>query len=128
MMITTVARACRTTLFISSLAVTGALVAQGLSYDVTTVGSGPDRSGNVVTRNMSSAHGQFAAGNSRLDFTQSLAPSGMMSAGTYLITNGAKRLVTTVNPATREYIVLDLAELGKASTDLQSAMGGMAKT
>jgi hypothetical protein len=112
----------------AALAITGSLGAQGLSYDMSTVGSGPDRSGNTVTRNMSTAHGQFAGGNSRIDFIESMAPSGMMSTGTYMITNGAKRTVTSVNPAKHEYTVIDLAELGKTASDMQGALGGMAKT
>jgi hypothetical protein len=124
----TVARAARATLLIASLASSASLGAQGLSYDMSTVGSGPDRSGNVTTRNMSTAHGQFSGGNSRIDFTESLAPTGMMSTGTYMITSAAKRTVTSVDPARHEYSVIDLAELGKTANDMQSALGGIAKT
>jgi len=128
MNISTSARATRIAVLAAAIAGTGSLGAQGLSYDMSTVGSGPDRSGNTVTRNMSTAHGQFAGGNSRIDFIESMATSGMMSTGTYMITNGAKRTVTSVDPAKHEYTVIDLAELGKTASDLQGALGGMAKT
>lgn len=128
MIIFTVARAGRVTLFVSSLVFTGSLAAQGLSYDMSTVGSGPDRSGNVTTRSMTTAHGQFTGGNSRLDFTQSLAPGGMMATGTYMITSASKGTVTSVDPAKHEYTVIDIAELGKSAADVQSALGGIAKT
>jgi hypothetical protein len=123
----TTARVARITVLAAALATSGSLGAQGLSYDMSTVGSGPDRSGTVVTRNMSTAHGQFAGGNSRIDFVQSMAPSGMMSSGTYMITSGAKRTVTSVNPAKHEFTVIDIAELDKTASDVQAALGGMGK-
>lgn len=128
MITTSSLRSVSTSMLAIALVAAGSLRAQGLSYDMSTVGSGPDRSGNIVTRNMSTAHGQFAAGNSRLDFTGSLAPGGMMSTGTYMITNGAKRTVTSVDPAKHQYTVIDLAELGKSAAEIQGALGGMAKT
>lgn len=112
----------------ASIACAGTLGAQGLSYDMSTVGSGPDRSGNVTTRNFMIGHGQFAGGNSRIDVSESLAPEGMMSAGKYMITSSAKGTVTSVDPAKHQYTVIDVAELGKTATDLQTAMGGIAKT
>ena len=114
-------------LLAAALAITSSLGAQGLSYDMSTVASSPDQSGTVVTRNMSTAHGQFSKGNSRIDFVESMAPSGMMSTGTYMITSGAKQTVTLVDPAKHQYTVIDLAELGKTASDMQSALGGMAK-
>jgi hypothetical protein len=125
---TKLARARFAPLLVSSLLFAGALGAQGLSYDMSTVASGPDRSGNVSTHNMSTAHGQFAGGNSRIDIIESMAPGGMMSTGTYMITNGAKGLVTSVDPAKRQYTVIDIAELGKTATDMQNSLGGVAKT
>lgn len=123
-----ITRASRTIAIVATLGITGALGAQGLSYDMSTVGSGPDRSGATVTRVMTSAHGQFQSGNSRLDIVESAAPVGMMMMGTYMITNGSKGTVTSVDPAKRQYTVIDLAELGKTATDMQAALGGMAKT
>lgn len=103
--------------------------AQGLSYDMTTTASGVDpRSGVASTRVYSSAHGQFASGMSRLDFTQSVMPGGMMGTGTYMISNAAKGTTTSVDPARRQYLVLDLAELAKTAADLQKSLGGVAKT
>ena len=111
----------------ASLLVAGALGAQGLSYDMSTTASGPDRTGAVSTRNMMAAHGQFASGNSRIDVTQSMSPGGMMGQGTYMITNGSKGTVTSVDPAKHQYTVIDIAELGKTANDMQAALGGMAK-
>jgi hypothetical protein len=128
MHIITIARARLALLLAVSVALTGALGAQGLSYDMSTTGSGPDRSGNVTTRNFMVGHGQFAGGNSRIDVSESLAPGGMMGAGTYMISSAAKGTVTSVDPAKHQYTVIDIAEWGKAATDLQSAMGGIAKT
>jgi hypothetical protein len=128
MMTNTNARAARATMLVASLALTTTLHAQGLSYDMSTTGSGPDRSGAVMTRKFLSAHGQFAAGMSRIDVTESLSPGGMMAAGTYMITSRSKGTVTSVDPAKHQYTVIDIAELGKTATDLQAAMGGVAKT
>src|SRR5256885_2721956 len=128
MTISTFMKSCLGTMLVASVAIAMSLDAQGLSYDMSTTASGPDRSGNVATRTMSTAHGQFAGGNSRIDFTESLASTGMMSTGTYMITSASKRTVTSVDPRKHEYTVLDLAELGKTATDMQAALGGVAKT
>ena len=69
MMNSALARSIRSSLFVTSLVATRVLGAQGLSYDMSTTGTGPDRSGTVMTRNFMSAHGQFQGGNSRLDIT-----------------------------------------------------------
>ncbi|MEP7086005.1 MAG: hypothetical protein ABI884_01625 [Gemmatimonadota bacterium] len=127
MMLSAIPRSLRASLLVASLSATSALGAQGLSYDMSTTGTGPDRSGAVSTRNYMSAHGQFAGGNSRLDITQSMSPGGMMGMGTYMITNGAKGTVTSVDPAKRQYVVIDIAEMGKTANDMQAALGGMAK-
>jgi hypothetical protein len=121
--------ACRTSTFllVAFTAIAGALGAQGFSYDMSTTATGPDRTGAVATRNMMAAHGQFASGNSRIDVTQSMAPGGMMGQGTYMITNGPKGTVTSVDPAKQQYTVIDIGELGKTANDMQSALGGMAK-
>jgi hypothetical protein len=111
----------------TTLGVTGTLGAQGLSYDMSTTGTGPDRSGAVVERNFMSAHGQFEGGNSRLDITQSMSPGGWMGSGTYMITNGPKGTVTSVDPSKHQYTVIDIAEMGKAASDMQSSLGGIAK-
>ena len=124
----TIARGIRASLLVASLIVTRALGAQGLSYDMSTSGTAPDRTGAVSTRNYMVAHGQFASGNSRIDYTQSMAPGGMMSAGTYMITSASKGTVTSVDPAKHQYTVINVGELGKAAADAQSAMGGIAKT
>jgi hypothetical protein len=128
MITTNAAHARATVLLASSLLFAGALAAQGLSYDMSTVATGPDRSGNMTAHNMSTAHGQFTGGNSRIDIIESMAPGGMMSTGTYMITNGSKGLVTSVDPAKRQYTVIDIAELGKEASDMQASLGGVAKT
>lgn len=128
MPINTAARATRATVLVAALATAGSLGAQGLSYDMSTVASGPDRSGTMSTHNMSTAHGQFAGGNSRIDIIESMAPGRMMATGTYMITNASKGLVTSVDPAKRQYTVIDIAELGKTANDMQAALGGVAKT
>ncbi|HMI57114.1 MAG TPA: hypothetical protein VK511_03650 [Gemmatimonadaceae bacterium] len=114
-------------LLVASATVSGTLGAQGLSYDMSTTATGPDRTGAVATRNMMAAHGQFAGGNSRIDVTQSMAPGGMMGQGTYMITSGSKGTVTSVDPAKQQYTVIDIGELGKTANDMQAALGGMAK-
>lgn len=127
MRITQYARPASASLLVASLALAGSLGAQGLSYDMSTTATGPDRTGVVATRNMMAAHGQFASGNSRIDVTQSMAPGGMMGQGTYMITNGSKGTVTSVDPAKHQYTVIDIAELGKTAADLQASLGGIAK-
>lgn len=124
---TLIALASRTTLLVASLAFASTLGAQGLSYDMSTTATGPDRTGNATTRNMMIAHGQFAAGNSRIDVTESPMQGGMMGAGTYMITSSANGTVTSVDPAKHQYTVINIAELGKTATDMQAAMGGIAK-
>lgn len=125
---THIARLARASLLALSIASTPALAAQGLSYDMSTTGTGPDRTGAVSTQLYSQAHGQFAGSYSRIDYTQTMVPGGMMSAGTYMITNAATKTVTSVDPAKHEYTVIDVGELGKAAGDMQAAMGGVAKT
>lgn len=124
---TLISHASRTTLLVASLGFASTLGAQALSYDMSTTATGPDRSGNATTRNMMIAHGQFAAGNSRIDVTESPMQGGMMGAGTYMITSSGKGTVTSVDPAKHQYTVINIAELGKTATDLQAAMGGIAK-
>lgn len=114
-------------LFVASVVLTSALGAQGLSYDMSTTATGPDRTGAVATRSMMAAHGQFASGNSRIDVTQSMAPGGIMGQGTYMITSGSKGTVTSVDPAKQQYTVIDIGELGKSANDMQAALGGVAK-
>jgi hypothetical protein len=127
MMNSALTRTIRSSLLVATLAAPRLLGAQGLSYDMSTTGTGPDRSGAMSTRNFMSAHGQFTGGNSRLDVTQSMAPGGFMGAGTYMITNGPKGTVTSVDPAKHQYTVLDIAEMGKAASDMQASLGGIAK-
>jgi hypothetical protein len=127
MMNSALARSIRSSLLIATLVTTRALGAQGLSYDMSTTGTGPDRSGAIATRNYMSAHGQFQGGNSRLDITESMAPGGMMGTGTYMITSGSKGTVTSVDPAKQQYTVIDIAEMGKTANDMQAALGGIAK-
>ena len=50
--------------------------AQGTSYDVKTSGDITDpRTGTTTNRVFSAAHGQFANGTARLDFTESMMPA-----------------------------------------------------
>jgi hypothetical protein len=103
--------------------------AQGVSYDISTTATGMDpRGGGASAMTMMAGHGQFVNGISRLDFTQSMARGGMMGAGTYMISNTAKGTTTSVDPAKKEYMVIDLADLAKTSAALQQSMGGMMKT
>jgi hypothetical protein len=126
MRITDIARIAAAVGLIVSLA-GGSLGAQGLSYDMSTMATAPDRTGAVATRTMMAAHGQFASGNSRIDVTQSMAPGGMMGQGTYMITSASKGTVTSVDPAKHQYTVIDIAELGKTANDMQTALSGVAK-
>lgn len=114
----------------ATFAVAPSTRAQGVSYDITTTGTGVDpRGGGATTRTMMAGHGQLANGISRLDFTQSMSPpGGMMGAGTYMISNTVKGTTTTVDPAKHQYMVVDLADLAKTSAALQQSMGGMMKT
>lgn len=114
-------------LLVASLVLTTALGAQGLSYDMSTTATAPDRTGAVATRSMMTAHGQFASGNSRIDVTQSMAPGGIMGQGTYMITSGSRGTVTSVDPAKQQYTVIDIGELGKSANDMQAALGGVSK-
>ena len=106
-----------------------AVGAQGLSYDLRTTGTATDpRSGTLTTRVYMAGHGQFAAGVSRIDVTESMTPGGMMGAGTYTISNAAKGTTTMVDPSKREYLELKPAELAKTAAELQQSLGGMSKT
>ena len=127
MRITHIARIAPTISLMMSLLAGCSLGAQGLSYDMSTTATSPDRTGAIATHNMMAAHGQFSNGNSRIDVTQSMSPGGMMGQGTYMITSGSKKTVTSVDPAKQQYTVIDVGELGKTANDMQSALGGMAK-
>ena len=127
MRIAQIARVTRTSACIASITLSGALGAQGLSYDMSTTATGPDRTGVVATRTVMAAHGQFAGSSSRIDVTQSLSPGGMMSQGTYMITSGSKGTVTSVDPAKHQYTVIDIAELGKSASDMQTSLSSVAK-
>lgn len=127
--LTRLTRLMRVIALAAALAPAPTAFAQGLSYDITTTGTSVDpRRGSTATQTMMAGHGQFASGLSRLDFTQSMAPTGMMAAGTYMITNTAKKTTTTVDPSKHEYTVIDMADLEKTSAALQQSMGGMMKT
>lgn len=116
-------------LLVVALGLVPALGAQGLSYDLRTTGTAMDpRSGTVATRVYMAGHGQFAAGVSRIDITESMSPGGMMGVGTYTISNAAKGTTTMVNPSKREYLELKPAELAKTAAELQQSLGGMSKT
>ena len=103
--------------------------AQGLTYDMKTTGQFEDpRGGQPMVRTFMAGHGQFAGGKSRIDYTESAAPSGPTRAGTYMITNGATRTTWMVDPAKREYAEFNAEELAKTAEDAQKALGGLAKT
>lgn len=127
MRISMISRSHRASLLVASLAFAGALGAQGLSYDMSTSATAPDRTGAVTTQSFMSAHGQFDRGMSRIDVSQSMAPGGIMGAGTYMITSASKGTVTSVDPAKHEFTVIDIADLGKSANDLQSSLGGLGK-
>lgn len=102
--------------------------AQGYSYDVTMTGDMPDpRTGVAAHRIISAAHGQFANGNARIDFTQSMMPGGMMSNGTYILARTTSPITTFVDPARKEYFEINRDELGKEAADMGQKMGGMVK-
>lgn len=124
----TITHVTRAILLGASLTFASSLHAQGLSYDMSTTGTMPDRTGAITNQNFMIAHGQFADGMSRLDVSTSLEPGGMMGAGTYMITSRSKGTITSVDPAKHQYTVIDIAELGKAAKDAQAAMGGISKT
>lgn len=110
-----------------SLAFAAAAGAQGLSYDILTTGSGLGRGRSSETRTFMAAHGQFSGGKSRLDITESMSRGGMMGAGTYMIMNTIKGTTTMVDPAKREYMEINPAELAKSTAGLQQSMSGMMK-
>jgi hypothetical protein len=106
-----------------------ALAAQGLSYDFSTTMTHVDRkTGRDTTLPSMTAHGQFEKGMSRLDVVQSMVPGGgIMGTGTYIITNGTKRTTTFVDPAKKQYMEFDIAEMAKEAGELSQALGGMIK-
>ena len=105
-----------------------ALAAQGYSYDISTTMTHTDRkTGRDTTLPMMMAHGQFEKGVSRLDVTHSMAPGGIMGTGTYIISNSTTRMTTFVDPAKKQYMEFDIAELSKEAGDLTKALGGMMK-
>ncbi|MEO8452218.1 MAG: hypothetical protein ABI647_20675 [Gemmatimonadota bacterium] len=103
--------------------------AQGLSYDMKTTAERSDpKTGTMSTQVFSAGHGRFSNGNTRIDFTESIMPGGMMAAGSYMIVRKSSPISTFVYPAKREYLELNRDELTKDAADVQKAMGGMAKT
>ena len=108
----------------------GPAFAQGMSYDMKTTGDMTDpRTGVASTRVFSAGHGQFANGNTRIDFTESLMPGGMMGAGSYMIVHKSSPISTFVYPAKRQYLELNRDELAKDAADAQKSLAGMgAKT
>lgn len=103
--------------------------AQGMSYDMKTTADMPDpRTGVATSRVMSAGHGQFSGGNTRIDFTESMMPGGMMGAGSYMIVHNTSPVVTYVFPAKHEYLELDRNEISKDAAEAQKALGGIAKT
>ena len=108
----------------------GSAAAQSMSYDLKTTGTGTDpRTGAASTRVFSAGHAQYAGGNTRIDFTESLMPGGMMSVGSYMISRKGSPVTTYVFPAKRQYLELNRDELTKDAADIQKTLGGMgAKT
>jgi hypothetical protein len=104
--------------------------AQGFSYDMKTTGEQPGRgaSASAGPHIMMAAHGQFANGNARLDFTQSPMPGGFMGQGTYMIVKSASSVSTFVDPAKREYYEIDRDDLTKTAAAAQQMTGGLVKT
>ena len=107
-----------------TLSVGASAGAQGYSYDVTTSGTDP-RGGTVQI--MSSSHGRWEKGATRIDIIESPARGGMMGKGTYMISVGATGITTFVDPVKQQYYELNAKELGAQSAALQGAMSGVAK-
>ncbi|MEO8880253.1 MAG: hypothetical protein ABI446_07610 [Gemmatimonadaceae bacterium] len=125
--IATIARTSVAALLGFVLTTTG-LRAQGLSYDVSTSGSdGTSSTGGAPEQMVMTAHGQFSGSNARIDVTKGATAGGFMSAGTYMISNSAKGTSISVNPAKRQYTVINLAALGKSTDQMQASMSGVAK-
>ena len=104
-------------------------LAQGMSYDMKTTADMIDpRTGKPATRVFSAGHGQFANGNARIDFTESMMPGGMMAAGSYMIVRNSSPISTFVFPDKRQYLVVNRDELNKEAADAQKAVAGVAKT
>ncbi len=102
------------------------LAAQGYSYDLTTTVTRADRAtGKDTTVTFLRAHGQFASGVSRLDFSESMNRASMMGAGNFMISNSAARTVTFVDPSKRQYMQLDLAELSRDASNAMKAAPSM---
>jgi len=99
----------------------GAAAAQGLTYDLRTTGVGSDpRSGAPTTTVFVAGHGQASDGNSRLDFTESAAPAGMMGAGKYLIAKVGSHTLVTVDPERREYVTWNEEVLANQAAERQA--------
>lgn len=111
-----------------AFAATHAASAQGLTYDTKTVSEGPGRSGGAETRVFQAAHGQFSNGNVRLDYTESMMPTGFMSTGHYMIMKNGGPITVFVDPAKREYAEINAAELAQAAADIQKSLGATVKT
>jgi hypothetical protein len=121
-------RATRFAALALTMSFASALGAQGFSYDITSTSTHADRkTGRDTTVTVMNAHGQFEKGMSRLDVTQSMARGGVMGMGTYIITNGTTHTTTFVDPAKKQYMEFDVAELTKEAGELTQALGGMMK-
>ena len=80
--IKTIARWSGLALLANVALVTGALRAQGVSYDISSTLTGTDATtGKASTTEVMSAHAQFAGGDARADITRSSAMAGFMSPG-----------------------------------------------
>lgn len=105
--------------------------AQGLSYDMKMtmrMDPPPKGAGDMAQgRTVMAGHGQFAGGNSRMDMSQSMAPGGIMSAGTYVIVRSGARTEWIVDPAKKTYMEINVDSMAKFAADAQKMLGGMAK-
>lgn len=103
--------------------------AQGLTYDTRTTAEGmTGRRGGAGTQVFQAAHGQFANGNVRFDYTESMMPTGFMGTGHYMIMKNGSGITVFVDPAKREYAEINAAELAQTAAELQKSLGTTVKT
>ncbi|MEP6781421.1 MAG: hypothetical protein ABJC26_16105 [Gemmatimonadaceae bacterium] len=107
-----------------TLVATAHATAQGYSYDVSTSGTDPRNNTTVV---MSASHGRWTKGFTRIDIVSSPARTGMMGAGTYMISVAGTGITTFVDPTKKQYYEMNAKELASQSAEMQSAVSSVAK-
>ncbi len=104
-------------------AISHAVSAQGLTYDMKMTAQRDGSSSGSQPQVLMTAHGQYSGGNSRLDIDQSVTPGGMMGKGTYIVVRNATRNEWIVDPEKHQYIEMNIDSAAKFAANMQLSLG-----